>query len=106
MPGASAEALRDAVYRMLTENPQSKVSTHVHLCVVRRGSVNIEPSDFLAVDAEGGEWRSSLSRVPGEVTSALGSKGRQIKMPTVAQTPAELDAMCTQEGSTATAAEC
>ncbi len=102
MPGASAEAFRDAIFRVLQDHPQLSVSSHVHLCVVRRGSVEIAPSNFTVVSEVSGEWWIS----DPEVAKLIQSDSRRIDMPPVASTWEEYEALCAKKGLSAAAGSC
>jgi len=101
-PGASAESLRDAIFQILQEHPQINISRHIHMCVVRRGYIEIVPSNFTFVPAEGGIW----SITDPEAAKLLKANSWDVRMPPVVSTWEQYEARCARNGLTAVAGSC
>lgn len=83
-PGGYAYAVQHSVQRTIEQHPEATVSPHVHWCVVRRGEIRIGTSDHSRISASGErtEW----------------------KMPPVATTWRQFQAMVQAAGADASAA--
>lgn len=82
-PGGFAHTLMHRIRRTVEEHPDRFASPHVHVCIVRRGEITLNRSDYTAVEA---------------------GRRREFRMPPVARSWSEFVALCEQRGANATAA--
>jgi hypothetical protein len=83
-PGASMAAFTYVIHRTIVDHPTAQVSPHLHLCLVRRGEVAIANNDAPTIFSDG--------------------RREELRMPPVATSWAEFEAMCQAKGLSAAAA--
>ena len=85
-PGGYGRALMIVISSTLAQNPDRCVSSHVHICIVRRGDITISKSDYTRFDADG--------------------KQHNVQMPYVVTSWPEFQGICDGVGADAKAAIC
>jgi hypothetical protein len=86
MPGGTATMLASSVTAILKIHPMPGISPHLHLCIVRRGEVQIWPNDH----SYAGRWEAYALGPPSQNPSASHPGMNNVIMPPVATTFAEL----------------
>ncbi len=84
--GNFAATIRQVINTIIKKHPEGTVSPHVHLCLVRRGSIQLSTSDHSLV--------------------ALDGTRTEFRMPPVVSSWPDFRAHCVQIGTDATAATC
>jgi hypothetical protein len=77
-PAAWAQILGDSVGRLVQDDPREGISPHVHIQVCSLGGFNVSANDFTRVYPDGGRM--------------------EFRMPQIASTPAEFEALCKNIG--------
>ena len=98
MPGGAATMLASSVTSVLKQNPQPGISQHVHLCIVRRGSVQIWPNDHSYT----GRWELWSLGPPNDRSQQENPEVTNFRMPPVATTYEELLSMLRGDAKLAT----
>jgi hypothetical protein len=99
MPGGGATMLASSVTGLLKRHPQPGISSHVHLCVARRGEVKIWPNDH----SFSGRWEAYSLGPPDENPTRAQTGMNNFTMPQVATTYDELCGMLPANASKAVA---
>lgn len=97
MPGGTATMLGSSVTTVLKRNPTPGISQHLHLCVVRRGEVQIWPNDH----SQAGRWEAWSLGPPNSGVKDEPADMNNFKMPRVATS---FDELCQMLDGGATAA--
>jgi hypothetical protein len=73
MPGGMATMLASSVTAVLKRHPQPGISPHLHLCIVRRGEVQIWPNDH----SHSGRWEAYSLGPPDKNPNAQDPRDEQ-----------------------------
>lgn len=82
MPGGTATMLGSYVTSVLKRNPAPGISQHLHLCIARRGEVQIWPNDH----SHTGRWEAWSLGPPNNTLEGQHADMNTFKMPRVATT--------------------
>jgi hypothetical protein len=86
MPGGTATMFGGYVTRVLKKNPAPGISQHLHLCIARRGEIQIWPNDH----SHTGRWEAWSLGPPNNSPEADHADMNTFRMPRVATSFDEL----------------